>query len=164
MPVSDGDTVAVVGGHVEVNQAGEDLLLGTLPMITHICGGGQEARAIGWLLERILRELATDPPGAAFAAGQHALLLVEVFRAYLTGAEAVPPGWLRLLADTRLAPALCAMHADPGRGWTLEELGRLAAMSRTTFVDRFRAAAGVPPHDLPSALAHPPGRAGAAHR
>jgi AraC-like DNA-binding protein len=144
--VSDGDSVAVIGGHVEVNQAGEDLLLATLPPITRIRGTAEEAHAIGWLLERILREMVVRPPGAAFAAHQHAqLLLVEVFRAYLAGAESFPAGWLRAIADERLAPALRAMHADVSRSWSLDELARLCAMSRTTFVDRFRAAAGVPP-------------------
>jgi AraC-like DNA-binding protein len=144
--VSDDDSVAVVGGHIEVNQAGEDLLLAVLPAITHIRGAAEEAHAIGWLLERILREMTTSLPGAAFAAHQHAqLLLLEVFRAYLVGAESFPPGWLRAIADERLAPALRAMHEDVSRSWSLDELASLCAMSRSSFVDRFRAASGVPP-------------------
>lgn len=144
--VSDGGSVAVVGGHVEVNQAGADLLLPALAPITPIRGSAPEARAIGWLLERILGELAVDRPGAAFAAHQHAqLLLVEILRAHLTDVRSFPAGWMRAVADERLAPALRAMHAEPGRAWSLEELASRAAMSRTTFVERFRAAAGVPP-------------------
>lgn len=144
--VAEGDSVAIVGGHIEVNRAGEELLLAALPPITTIRGGGEEARAIGWLLERVLREMAAHPPGAAFAAYQHAqLLLVEVFRAYLTNAQSFPAGWMRTIADERLAPALRAMHADPSRRWSLTDLARVATMSRTTFVDRFRGAAGVPP-------------------
>jgi transcriptional regulator GlxA family with amidase domain len=56
-----------------------------------------------------------------------------------------PAGWLRTLADERLAPALRLMHADPARPWQLEELARTATMSRTTFASRFKAMAGVPP-------------------
>jgi transcriptional regulator GlxA family with amidase domain len=52
---------------------------------------------------------------------------------------------MRLIADERLRAALQAMHADPARPWALSDLARLSAMSRTTFVERFRAAAGVPP-------------------
>jgi len=37
------------------------------------------------------------------------------------------------------------MHNDPARSWQLEELARATAMSRTTFVVRFRTVAGVPP-------------------
>ncbi len=144
--VFDGETTVVVGGHIDVNQAGEDLLLAVLPPLTLIHADADEARAIGWLLERMVREITTTPPGASFVAHQHAqLLLVEVFRAYLAGGQSLPPGWLRAIADPSLAPALKALHASPGHPWSLEELAHLAAMSRTTFVDRFKAAAGVPP-------------------
>src|SRR5918999_495370 len=34
---------------------------------------------------------------------------------------------------------------DPGKPWGLQELARAAAMSRTSFAERFRTVAGVPP-------------------
>ncbi|WP_425425401.1 helix-turn-helix domain-containing protein [Amycolatopsis saalfeldensis] len=37
------------------------------------------------------------------------------------------------------------MHADPGKPGSLGVLARAAAMSRTSFADRFRTVAGVPP-------------------
>ena len=48
-------------------------------------------------------------------------------------------------AAASLRPALTRMHAEPGRPWRLEELARAAAMSRTSFAERFRAVAGLPP-------------------
>jgi transcriptional regulator GlxA family with amidase domain len=54
-------------------------------------------------------------------------------------------GWLRALGDKRIAPALSLMHSDPARAWKLEDLAKAAAMSRTTFVVRFKAVACVPP-------------------
>ena len=56
----------------------------------------------------------------------------------------LPPGWLRLLTDERLRPALRLMHAEPGKPWGLAELARVAAMSRTSFAERFRTVAGEP--------------------
>jgi AraC-like DNA-binding protein len=73
------------------------------------------------------------------------LLFVQVLRVCLTESGGLPPGWLRALADERLAPALRLMHGDPAHPWQLGELARVAAMSRTTFAVRFREAAGVPP-------------------
>jgi AraC-like DNA-binding protein len=67
-----------------------------------------------------------------------------VLRAYVEQAP-LPPGWLQALTDERLRPALTLMHAEPGRPWRLDELARAAAMSRTSFAERFRAVAGVPP-------------------
>ena len=37
------------------------------------------------------------------------------------------------------------VHAAPGRPWTVPLLAALSAMSRSTFVDRFSRALGVPP-------------------
>jgi AraC-like DNA-binding protein len=37
------------------------------------------------------------------------------------------------------------MHAEPGRGWTVAELAREAAVSRSGFYDRFQSAVGMAP-------------------
>ncbi len=91
--------------------------------------------------------MTTHPPAAQVSGKLHAqLLLVEIFRALLADeAAAFPPGMLRLVTDDRLGEAVRAMHAEPARRWSLDELARLVAMSRTAFVDRFRATAGAPP-------------------
>ncbi|WP_235854811.1 helix-turn-helix transcriptional regulator [Nonomuraea aridisoli] len=44
-----------------------------------------------------------------------------------------------------IAAALGLMHAEPGRPWDLRQLASAAAMSRTTFAERFRMAGGMPP-------------------
>jgi len=54
-------------------------------------------------------------------------------------------GWLRALADARIAPALRLMHGSPDHSWGLEDLARACGMSRTTFAGHFKEAAGVPP-------------------
>ncbi|HEX8929207.1 MAG TPA: AraC family transcriptional regulator, partial [Actinomycetota bacterium] len=55
------------------------------------------------------------------------------------------PGWLAGLRDPHLAAALGAVHADPGRPWTLASLATTAGLSRTAFTARFSAAVGEPP-------------------
>ena len=72
------------------------------------------------------------------------MFLLEVLRAYVEQTP-LPPGWLRLLTDERLRPALALLHTEPGKPWGLAELARAAAMSRTSFAERFRTVAGVPP-------------------
>jgi len=37
------------------------------------------------------------------------------------------------------------MHGDPARGWTVEQLARKSALSRSAFFDRFSRAVGMPP-------------------
>ncbi|GGM39973.1 AraC family transcriptional regulator [Promicromonospora citrea] len=142
----DGDDAAVLGGHVELDPASAGLFTAVLPRVLRTGADSTEAGEIRRLLERVSGELTDDRPGAAFAADQHAqLLLLHVLRAGL-GSDALDrPGWLRLLADPVLRPAVVLMHAEPGRGWGLAELAAAVGMSRSHFAHRFRAVAGEPP-------------------
>lgn len=141
-----GPKVVGVGGHVSLNRTGEELLMRALPPVIHLRATDERAATFRWLLKRLAREAATSEPGASLAADDVAhLLFLEALRACLTEADALPAGWLRAIADERIAPALRLMHDQPGRAWQLEELARAAAMSRTTFAERFRSVAGVPP-------------------
>ncbi|MFJ3840640.1 AraC family transcriptional regulator [Streptomyces sp. NPDC090054] len=144
----EGRDAATIGGHIDLNTTGKDLLLSALPPLMHVSAATAEAPAACWLMDQTLREMRSDAPGAAFAADHLAqLLFVQVLRAFLTDAksDAYPTGWLRALADERVAPALRLMHGDPAHPWTLTELARAAAMSRTSFAQRFKDVTGVPP-------------------
>ncbi|MET9356838.1 AraC family transcriptional regulator [Streptomyces sp. NPDC006617] len=142
---ADRDADVVVGGHVDLNAAGRALLLRALPPVAHIRGSAAEAAPLRGSLHRLFVEATGDRMGSAFAIRQHGqLLLLEVLRAYVEQAE-LPPGWLRLLTEERLRPALDLIHADPGRSWGLRELAGAVAMSRTSFAETFRGVAGVPP-------------------
>ncbi|MFB8241757.1 AraC family transcriptional regulator [Kitasatospora purpeofusca] len=145
---AEGRDTVTLDGRLELDPAAEELLTGALPPVLRLGATTAEAPAVRWLLAQSLGELSSDRPGASFALGHLApLLLVQVLRALLAhgGAEAHPAGLLRALADERLAPALRLMHGDPARPWTLTELARAAAMSRTSFAQRFKDLAGVPP-------------------
>ncbi|WP_405057352.1 AraC family transcriptional regulator [Kribbella sp. NBC_01505] len=141
-----GPKAVGIGGHVSVNRTGAELLLRALPPAIVLRATDERAQTFRWLLDRLLHEATTTDPGAGLAAANVAhLLFVETLRACLAEADALPVGWLRAIADDRIAPALRVMHERPGHGWQLEELAQVAAMSRTTFAQRFREAAGVPP-------------------
>lgn len=67
-----------------------------------------------------------------------------MLRALADGLEE-PAGWLKLLGDERLRPALDLIHRHPEAAWSLDDLSRAAAISRTSFAVRFREVAGMPP-------------------
>lgn len=141
-----GDDVVILGGHVELDPAAAGLFTSALPRVTHSDAGGAEAAEIRRLLERIVEETAGGRPGAAFATDQHAqLLLLHALRAGLRREVLSHPGWLRLLADPHLRPAVSLLHADPGHAWGLAELAGAAGMSRSHFAHRFREVSGQPP-------------------
>jgi AraC-like DNA-binding protein len=140
-----GTADVVVGGRVDLNPAGRALLLQALPPVGHVRASAASATNLRGSLDRLVDEVTGNRIGSAFAIRQHGqLLLLEVLRAYVDQAE-LPPGWLRVLTDEQLRPAITLMHTEPGKPWRLEELARAAAMSRTSFAERFRIVAGVPP-------------------
>lgn len=135
----------VIGVRVELNPAGRALLLQALPPVAHVRGSHASAIPLRGSLDRLFEEVAGDWVGSAFAIRQYGqLLLLEVLRAYIDQAE-LPAGWLRALTDERLRPALILMHTHPEGQWGLEDLARAAAMSRTSFAERFRIVTGMPP-------------------
>ncbi|MFD1811965.1 helix-turn-helix domain-containing protein [Rhodococcus gannanensis] len=63
-----------------------------------------------------------------------------------------PSRWLLRVDEPGLARAVAAIHAEPGREWTVESLARLALASRSGFAARFTAATGQPPGRYLSAV------------
>ena len=135
----------VLGGCVSLNDAGRTLLEGSFPPLTLIRAADVDAHGLREILHRLLDEATAGRPGARFAIRQYAqLLLLGLLRAYASQSD-LPAGILRLHADDRLRPALDLMHAAPAHPWVLEDLARASAMSRTSFAERFRSTAGMPP-------------------
>ncbi|MEU4290347.1 AraC family transcriptional regulator [Kribbella sp. NPDC026596] len=144
--IGSGREVVNLGGHIDLNEVGRELLLDALPPLLHVRADSEEAVVLRWLLDRLAHEVADGRVGSELASGNLVeLVFVQVLRTYLTEAQTLPAGWLRALGDDRIAPAVRSMHADPGRAWQLDDLARTASMSRTTFAERFKAVAGEPP-------------------
>jgi AraC-like DNA-binding protein len=55
------------------------------------------------------------------------------------------PGWHHAIADRPIRQVLTLMHGNLGHGWTLEELGQQAGLSRSALAERFRSALGDTP-------------------
>ena len=101
-----------------------------------------------WLIERTRQELRDPQPGASIVAQQIAtMMLVQVLRLHLSTVGGKQVGWLFALADKRIRSVIDAVHDRPGHRWTLGEMAREAAMSRTSFALRFKKTVGVAPAD-----------------
>lgn len=61
------------------------------------------------------------------------------------GRSSNPPAWFRAAADPRLAPALQAIHGEPEKPWTVDELARTSHMSRANFARAFQQKLGQTP-------------------
>ncbi|MGM4985954.1 AraC family transcriptional regulator [Rhizobium sp. 11_C7_N12_5] len=138
-PEAPAEIKAMVG-HCAFGSDDKALLVSLLPEVIHVQGEERLMMLVGMIndetsADRTAREMVL-----------HRLLevlLIEALRS--TASAAAPPGLLRGMADPLLAPTLRRIHADPGRSMTVETFARDAAMSRSTFFDRFRREVGVPP-------------------
>ncbi len=135
-----------IGGHVQLDPASGRLLADVLPPLIHVQAASPQATVMAWLLDQLVREQAAEKPGASAASAQLAqLLFIQILRVHLASSGPMEPGLLRAISDPRIAPALRLMHGDPGRCWRLGELAKASAMSRTSFAQHFKEAAGVAP-------------------
>jgi len=122
----------------DTRQAG--LLASLLPTIVHVRG----SQRLMQLVQMVGEEYEEQKPGSDYLLSRLVeMLLVEAMR-WTTAVDA-PPGLLRGLGDERLAKALARIHADVAHPWTVTELAKAAALSRSTFFERFTRAVGVAP-------------------
>lgn len=142
-----GRTAQLICGVVTFDDPAARQLMRALPAVLHV-GGDTElaASSIRDTLRLMASELARPQPGGEAVATRLAdILVVQAIRTWLVRERATTTGWLDALRDDRIGRVLEAVHADPGREWTLDRLARLAAMSRSSFSARFTALVGEPP-------------------
>jgi AraC family transcriptional regulator, alkane utilization regulator len=73
------------------------------------------------------------------------LVFVEAMRRHI---ETLPPGgtgWLAAMRDVPVGRALALMHEEPGRAWTVSQLAREVALSRSLLAQRFATLVGESP-------------------
>lgn len=141
--------VRMLGGYFAFDSPDAALLVSLLPVLLHVRG----VERLPVLVKLVRDESLDTRPGRDLVLRRLVeILLVEALRsgaspsAPVDGRDAdAPPGLLRGLADARVAVGLRLMHGDPTRAWTVEALARQAALSRSTFFERFSRAVGVPP-------------------
>ncbi len=142
----EGTDFMMIGGLLEVDEQRFGFLRESLPPIVHVNGQQGEAEKLRWLLTTLAEETQRKRAGSATAITHLAkLLFVEALRLHIESTKADQSGWLTALDDRRISIALRGIHADPSHPWNLEELSKLAGMSRTSFAVQFRDVVGVPP-------------------
>lgn len=132
--------VVILVGHCSFGSPDAALLVSLLPRLVHVRG---EAR-LATLMELVGGETRGARPARDLVLGRLLeVLLIEALRS--TTRTDGSPGLLSGLADPRLAAAIRCMHERPDHGWTVVELAGEAALSRSTFFERFRRTVGVAP-------------------
>jgi AraC family transcriptional activator of mtrCDE len=136
--------VDLLCGRFDYDKGPAALLLRNLPDPLHVSlAETPSAPALQALVTLMRGEAERRQPGALaiVTALSHALFTIAL-RSY---GQQHPdmPNMLTLLSDARLASSVQALLAEPGRDWTIADLGEKAAMSRATYARRFRECAGM---------------------
>lgn len=134
--------VRQLGGYFVYDSPDAALLVSLLPALVHIRG----SERLSVLVQFISDEAREHRSGRALVLTRLVeVLLIEALRT--TPGESAPPGLLRGLADPRIALAIRQMHSAPSRPWTVVELARKTALSRSVFFDRFMRTVGMAPKE-----------------
>lgn len=127
-------------GHCVFGSPDASLLVSLLPELVHVRG----EKRLATLVQLVGDECrAQRPAREVVLARLLEVMLIEALRS--TSEAAASPGLLRGMADERLASAITKMHESPTFPWTVAQLAKEAALSRSTFFERFRQAVGVAP-------------------
>jgi len=142
-PLADRDT-RLVCGFLGCDLQPYNPVLTSLPRQMHLTGV-----ASGWLSEfpqQVIAESRAGRVGSETMLTRMAeLMFVEVVRRHVEGMTAERTGWLAGLRDAVVGPAITQLHARPAHAWTLDELARTIASSRSVLAERFSRLVGVAP-------------------
>ena len=132
--------VRLLGGYFVFDSPDASLLVSLLPALIHVRG----VKRLSTLVQLVAEETGKQQPGRDLVLMRLVeVLLIEALRS--TSGQDAPPGLLRGLADARLAPAMQQMHGQIARSWTMAQLAKKAALSRSAFFERFTRTVGLPP-------------------
>jgi AraC-like DNA-binding protein len=143
-------TVVMLCGAYLLDRSAPHPLLNDLPEVIHLPTRVGRHRELSAAVELLGVELDGDarPGSDTILLTLLDLLLLYILRAWfeeqrVSGHSAT--GWAAALHDPAVAAALRAIHGDPGRPWTVDELGARARLSRAAFARRFTHLIGQPP-------------------
>jgi AraC-like DNA-binding protein len=139
-PSAGGDVkMQVVCGFLGCDARPFNPLLASMPRVLRmpaVAGGGNS-----WV-SNILHSMVDEsnrkrPGGEAVLERMSEMLFIEALRAYLDQLPVNETGWLAATRDVSVGRALGLMHQYPAQAWTLEQLGKEAGLSRSSFHERF---------------------------
>ena len=132
---------------LDFQDSGPNSLRVNLPEQVHL--GLAENRLTPWLqpaVESIVAGLAQGRMGyVALSTKLAELVFIDTLSNVLLLRPEATSGWLRAMADPRLARLLAELNRRPADSWTVQDMSRVAGMSRSSFAATFTRLAGQTP-------------------
>jgi AraC-like DNA-binding protein len=144
---SGPEEAAIVCGFLGCDARPFNPLLATLPRLLHLkASSPHRSTWLNHIVQAAVDESIDKRSGGESVLGRLSeLMFIEVVRSYIRGLSSGATGWLAGLADRHIAAALNAMHGKPSYPWTVDELAKIAGLSRSVFAERFVRLIGKPP-------------------
>ncbi|GAA1300050.1 AraC family transcriptional regulator [Saccharothrix xinjiangensis] len=131
----------------EFQDSDASTLFSSLPPAVIIKADDTDGRLLWNIAAILVHEIEAHNAGRSLVLEHLAqILLVHMLRLHAFSSHK-PLGWLASVSDDGIGAALRAVHAEPHHRWTLEELAKIAMMSRSAFAENFRNKVGRPPLD-----------------
>lgn len=141
-----GAGCCLVCGEFAFDQMGSHPLLENLPQKLLVTGDtSYNTKWLDSAMGFIAHESDQLEPGAhAIIDRLSEIILIQAIRATLAAATDHLP-FLSVFSDPRINRVLTAIHANPAGDWSVERLGQLVNMSRSSFSNRFTELANMTP-------------------
>lgn len=135
----------MVGSRFLLSGSVATILLRSLPSLMVVRAEHRDT-SNQWILEQLASELRDIRDGSSLATTHLCqLLLISILREHIADGAPQTRGWISATADRNLSKAINAIHANPSRKWTVEDLASEAGLSRTAFAVKFKAVTGTAP-------------------
>jgi AraC family transcriptional regulator, alkane utilization regulator len=150
VPIREGGGGAAthfVCGYLACNRSLCRPLFDALPRLLRIQLGDEAATQLWRQLIRAGVRISGSPvPGAESTLAKMAeFMFVEALRRHVAALPEDGNGWLAALRDVQIGRALALLHEAPERAWTVDELAREVALSRSLLATRFASLVGESP-------------------
>jgi AraC-like DNA-binding protein len=142
-----GPRTKLVCGYLACDDRLAQMLLSGLPALlrVHLRGSHTGDWLEGSLRYALAEARSPRPGGHGMLSKLAEVLFIEVMRRYMSEQAATRTGWLAGAGDRIVGAALDALHERPAHAWTLDELARTAATSRSVLAERFQHFVGTAP-------------------
>lgn len=120
-------------------------LIAKLPRMLHLRAAEDQAWIGQFMRHAVDESNAKRPGGEVMLERMSEMMFIDAVRRYV---DLLPPnsvGWLAGLRDQFVGKALRLLHEQPEAAWSIDELGRMVGLSRSTLHERFFAFIGQPP-------------------
>lgn len=142
-----GPVMGMVCGYLRSDDVPLNPVLASLPrMIRVSTAGGPLGHWVDASVEYALHTFSHRTPASdPLLARLPELMITECLCAFAATSQSGDQGWLAGLSDPVVGRALACMHRDPQLDWTLKELAKRSAASRSVLAERFQKLVGQAP-------------------